>query len=255
MNLDWMTYGQRKEETINSVTTGLVKENWDKEHPGMLKVEYFLGTKGKNVTGWVPVAIPYAFKECGMYALPEIGSEVVIAFNMGDRNCPIVIGCLWNNKNTLPKDTAMQENTIKKFRSKAGNEIILDDTKDKEKIQIHTAKGLELGLDEENSSISISDKDKKNSLLISAKEGTISILADKKIELKAGKNTTICLDGSSNKISIKADSVEIEPMKALSLKSQNVQLEGADTKINGKSKVDLQANGVLQIKGSMVKIN
>ena len=43
-------------DRICSVTTGLVKNNWDDKHPGMIQAEYFLGTQGKNVTGWMPVA-------------------------------------------------------------------------------------------------------------------------------------------------------------------------------------------------------
>lgn len=35
------------DERIYSVTTGLVRTNWDKDHPGMIRVEYFMGTEGK----------------------------------------------------------------------------------------------------------------------------------------------------------------------------------------------------------------
>ena len=71
---------------INGVVTGTVKENYDKDNPGKVKVELFLGERGLNVTGWIPVMTPYAGNKYGGYALPEVGDEVVVAFLMGDRN-------------------------------------------------------------------------------------------------------------------------------------------------------------------------
>lgn len=250
---DWVDNGA--DERICSVTTGLVKNNWDKDHPGMVKVEYFLGTRGKNVTGWIPVAVPYASKECGMYALPEIGSEVVIAFNMGDRNCPIVIGCLWNQKNTIPKETVTEKNTIKRFKTKEGSEVVFDEEKGKEKIAIHTPSGLHITIDDEEQKISVQDKEKKNSLEISAKEGALSVAADKKVEFKIGGKQMLLLDGNSGTITAKTDNIKLEPTKMLTVKSQNIKAEGTQMELKGNSKLAIQSGGVAELKGSMVKIN
>lgn len=43
---------------INGVAIGVVKENWDEDHPGMIKAEISLGSSGKNLTDWIPVAVP-----------------------------------------------------------------------------------------------------------------------------------------------------------------------------------------------------
>lgn len=174
------------DERIYSITTGLVRTNWDKDHPGMVKVEYFMGTEGKNVTGWMPVMSPYAFKDCGMYALPEIGSEVVLAFNMGDRNCPIVIGCLWNRKNKLPDETATEHNTVKRFCTRAGSEIVFHDEAGKEKIMVRTPKGLGVIIDDKNETIVLQDKGAGNKISIQGRDGTIKICADKSISIEAG---------------------------------------------------------------------
>ena len=60
---------------VPGIITGLVKENWDEDHPGMVRVEYFLGEVGKNLTGWVPVAVPYAGNQYGYYARPRWGRK------------------------------------------------------------------------------------------------------------------------------------------------------------------------------------
>ena len=101
-----------------SVTTGKVVKNWDDKHPGMVQVEIFLGEGGKNRTDWVRVAQPYAGKEFGFYFLPEVGDEVVLAFNLGDRDHPIVIGSLWSQLNPVPQDAATEKNEAKTLRTK-----------------------------------------------------------------------------------------------------------------------------------------
>lgn len=244
-----------EDKKFYSVTTGLVRNNWDEKHPGMVRAEYFLGAEGKNVTGWMPVASPYASQECGMYALPEIGSEVIIAFNMGDGNCPIVIGCLWNQKNSLPKKTAAEGNTIKRFRTKGGCEVVFREEKEKEAIELSTPAGLRLCIEDEKKTIAIEDKDKKNGILLKAEEGSVKLFADKKMVLEVGGKAMVTLDGSAGAVTVKGDDVKEEASKSYTVKGQNVKLEGTQMEINGKSQLSLKSNGVTQVKGSLVKIN
>ena len=44
---------------------GIVKENYDKDQPGRIKVEYYIGEQGKMLTGWIPVMTPYVAKDAG----------------------------------------------------------------------------------------------------------------------------------------------------------------------------------------------
>lgn len=240
---------------VAGIITGLVKENWDEEHPGMVKVEYFLGEQGKNLTGWVPVAVPYAGKEYGYYALPEVGTEVVLAFQMGNRNCPIVLGCIWNQQNTLPKETANENNTVKKLRTKGGCEIQLSEEEGKEQILIQTPKGLKLFLEDENETIQLSDKDGKTGLSVDAKNGAVTILADKTLELKVGGNTMLSLAGSSKAIEISGGKLTCNTDQSLELKSQTLKLEGSSTQIKGSGTLKLEAGGTAQLKGAMVQLN
>jgi len=240
---------------IYSVTTGLVKDNWDKEHPGMIKAEYFLGTQGGNVTGWIPVAVPYASKGCGAYMLPEIGSEVVIAFNMGDRNCPVVIGSLWNQKNTVPAETAVEKNTIKRIKTKGGCEIVFDDKEGKESVLVQTPGGLHFKIEDENQSIEVLDKDGKNGVSIQAKEGSLTVSAEKKLVLKAGGKEMLVLDGNSKAATLKTGKLSAEASQGLELKGQNTKLEGSMLEIKGQSSLKVQSSGMAEIKGAMVKIN
>ncbi len=239
---------------LGGVVTGTVKENYNKDFPGKVKVELFLGEEGRNVTGWISVMSPYAGAEHGMYALPEVGSEVVVAFNLGDRNRPVVIGSLWSGKNKLPQDAATEKNTSKQLVTKGGNSVIIDDTQDKQKITITTKNGKGIELDEEKKKITVHDKDSKNSIEIDSDKGTITVTADKKLVFKVGGSEAAVFDGTK-KITLKSADIALNASKNLEEKGQNVKLEGTAVKINGSSSLQASSSGSTQVKGAMVKIN
>lgn len=238
-----------------SVTTALVKENWDKKHPGMIKIEFFLGTEGKNLSGWVPVAAPYAGTDYGYFALPEIGDEVVVAFNMGDRNCPIVIGSLWSKANPIPKETANKENTVKRMKTKGGCEITFNEKSGEEFIEIKTPKELQVMIDDKKEAISIGDKSGENGIVIDGKNGTVTLKAKKKIELNAGGSSVLTLDGTGKEIKTKAAKVTLEAGQAILVKGQDTQVTGSMVTVKGQSTVKVQSSGILEMKGSLAKIN
>ena len=239
---------------ISGVVTGTVKENYDKENPGKVKVELFLGEDGVNVTGWIPVMTPYAGNKYGGYALPEIGDEVVVAFRMGDRNCPIVIGSLWSGKNLQPDDTVEEKNMIKRFVTKGNNEVLINDTADKQKIEIKTAKGKSIVIDEENDNMIIQDKDNKNSVTIDSKGGEITIKAEKKVTIDAGGVTGV-FDGSGKKLSLNGGTVELKADQTLQTNGATTKIEGSNLEIKANAALKVQSSAVTEIKGSLVKIN
>ncbi|MBR1630093.1 MAG: hypothetical protein IJ679_12655 [Lachnospiraceae bacterium] len=241
-------------EEILSLAIGKVKENYDQKHPGMVKVDYFLGTTGKNLTAWVPVAVPYAADGYGEYFLPEVGSAVVMGFNMGDRNMPIVIGCLWNDVNKLPKDVAAKDNPTKLIRTKAGNAIRFEEKSKKEAIRIDTPAELEFDLSDEKKTITLKDKNAKNQIQIKTGEGQIQITAEKKITLKCG-SATVTIDGQAGKVSIDTNQVEINGKSSLKLKGANTSVQGTMTEVKGDSKLTVQSGAMTEVKGAMVKIN
>ena len=237
-----------------SVTTGRVVENWDDKHPGMVRVEVFLGESGKNRTDWVRVAQPYAGKEYGHYFLPEVGDEVVLAFNLGDRDHPIVIGSLWSQVNPLPQKAAAEKNETKTLRTKGGNELTFSDVQGKESVSLRTKGELTLVLEDEPVEIRLCDKDKKNILTISGKNGAVTVQAEKKIVLDVGGGS-LTLDGQGKKAALKMDTVSIEAGQSLNLKGQSVKLEGSMMAVKSSGNLDVNASGMLTLKGSMAKIN
>ena len=243
-----------RSEEIASLAIGKVKENWDQKNPGKVKVEYFLGTTGKNVTAWVPVAVPYAGDTYGTYFLPEIGSTVVLGFNMGDRNMPIVLGCLWNDVNKLPTGTAAKENPKKQIRTKGENEILFSDEKKKQSIEVHTPGDLKIKLTDEKQNITISDKNSKNLLEIKAKDGHVRIAAASKITLECG-GTAVTIDGKAKKLTLKMNQIEITGSASVKVKGQSTNISGSMVEVKSDANMTISAGAITQVKGSMVKIN
>ncbi len=265
--------GETKEEqteTMAGIVLGEVVENWDSEHPGMVKVQVLLGAAENNDIGWVPVAASYAGNAYGAYLLPEIGSQVVLAFYLGQMKSPYVIGCLWNQTNVLPADAANENNTVKTLITRGGNRITISDEEGKERITVKTKGELEADFDDESSRISLSDKDGENTLCLDAKEGILTLAAKKKAVFKVGGKEWLTLDGNSSKLTVKADNIGVEAGQKLELKGQNTKLSGSSTKIDGQNvKLEAQASlglkgsaslkaessGIMELKGSMMKLN
>lgn len=265
-----LTQSDADASNIAGVAIGVVKENWNNEHPGMVKVEISLGVAGKNLTDWIPVAVPYAGKEYGTYFLPEIGTQVLVAFHMGDINCPIVIGCLWNQNDVIPQATANENNTVKTVRTKGGNQIIISEEKGKETITVETVGKQKFLLDDENSKISLQDEKGENAIILDTKNGDMEFICKKKAAFKIDGKEILTIDGSSQDVTLKTNKIQIEAGQGLTLKGQTLSAEGSSTEIKGESiKIESQAalnikgtaslkaesSGIAEVSGSMVKIN
>lgn len=239
----------------NSIITGTVVDNWNEEAKGMVLVEMSLGEEGKTDTEWIPVMQPYCGNGFGQYFLPEIDSQVILGFLGGDVNCPIVLGCLWNETDVLPEETAKEDNSLKKIQTKGGNRIELDETEGKEQIGIYTKGGISLLLQDENQIASIQDSNQATMLQLDIKNGAIKILADKKLTLSAGGEEMVVLDGSQKKLTISANTLQMEGKQTMELKSQNAKLQGNITEIKSQGSMKVNSSGILELKGSMTKIN
>ncbi|MFT5429599.1 MAG: type VI secretion system secreted protein VgrG [Myxococcota bacterium] len=117
---------------------------------GRIKVQFHWDRKGKKdekSSCWVRVQQGWAGKKWGMMFIPRIGMEVVVTFEDGDPDRPIVTGCIYNAEQTVPYalPKSATQSTIKSNSSKGGsgfNEIRFEDKKDKEEIYIHAQKDM-----------------------------------------------------------------------------------------------------------------
>ena len=76
-----------------------------------------------DLSPWARVATFMAGPGHGSYFIPNIGDEVLVAFEHGDVNVPYVIGSLWNATSPPPLPSPLPQ--IRMLRTLAGNEIML----------------------------------------------------------------------------------------------------------------------------------
>jgi uncharacterized protein involved in type VI secretion and phage assembly len=222
---------------INGVMVATVTNNKDPEGLNRVKLKFPL-RENSHETDWAPITSLMSGNSMGTLFVPEVGDEVLVAFHLGNLNQPFVIGSLWNTANKPPvKD---DKNNIRKIYSRAGHELIFDDTEGAGKVTIKTKKGIQLEIDDKSEKITL---------------GTVS---DAQSIVLAGSSTgTITIKSSSNKITIdnKGD-IKIESAKAITVKSTQINLEATATMtIKAGAKLDLTSDGMVNIKGAIVKIN
>ena len=80
-----------------------------------------------DVTYWARIAVPMAGNKRGTYFLPEVDDQVLVVFEHGDIERPIVIGALWNDKQKPPQSNDDGKNDVKVIKSKTGHRLIIDD--------------------------------------------------------------------------------------------------------------------------------
>ena len=77
------------------VCEGIVVDNEDPEQQGRIKVKlpWF---DDETVTEWCRVRQAYAGNGYGMFFIPEVDDEVLVAFIHGDLRLPVILGGLYN---------------------------------------------------------------------------------------------------------------------------------------------------------------
>lgn len=241
------------EITAPGLLNAIVKEIWDEQHKGMVKVEYLMGEKNKKTSDWVRVMTGYGGDGFGNYWLPEIGTEVLVGFIHGNMNMPVVLGCLWNGKDKLPEGVADKKNETKAVMTKGGHKITFTETKDKEKITVNTPKGLEILLDDEKETVYVRDKGKDNSLMLDCKNGSMELKVKKDFTLTIGTKEVIKVD--ANNVKITSSTIQADAQQKIKLKGQTTSIQGTSVKVKADGELGLQASGIAQLKGSTVKIN
>jgi type VI secretion system secreted protein VgrG len=72
---------------------------------GRVKVQFYwdrYGKRNQDSSCWVRVATPAAGKGWGFIAIPRIGQEVVVSFEDGDPDRPLITGVAYNAEQTVP---------------------------------------------------------------------------------------------------------------------------------------------------------
>jgi phage baseplate assembly protein gpV len=136
---------QRRERSVHGVSLAMVTGRMG---DGTYSVRY-LGMGGDTPSAPARMMMPNAGSKRGMYWMPEVGDEVVVAFEGGDSNAPIILGALFNSQSPTPDQAKpSDENNIRTIVSRSGHEITFDDSPSAGKVTVKTKEGNTLTLDD-----------------------------------------------------------------------------------------------------------
>lgn len=106
------------------VTTGRVINVLDPLMLGRVQVQLpFIDSL--DLSPWARVATMMAGPTVGSYFIPNMGDEVLVAFEQGDVNVPYVIGSLWNAMAPPPLPSPVPQ--IRLLKTLAQNQIMITD--------------------------------------------------------------------------------------------------------------------------------
>ena len=144
----------------HGVYPALVTDLVDTERLGRVQVRFpWLGTSGdQDVRAWATLCSPYADKDQGFLVLPEVGSQVVVAFEAGNLRRPYIVGAVWNGQEALPHQPEAANN-IRILRSRRDSRIEIDDSQGREKVSITPKSGHRVVLDNGAKSVTVRHSD------------------------------------------------------------------------------------------------
>jgi phage baseplate assembly protein V len=143
---------------FGGVYPAIVIDNVDPDNSGRVRVRLpqasAPGEKGFET--WARIATLMAGNNRGTWFVPDVGDEVLVAFEGGDARRSYVIGGLWSRTNP-PPETMDTSNNRKLLRSRNGVKVTLDDQNGQESFIVETPGGQRLALKDGPGSVEITD--------------------------------------------------------------------------------------------------
>ena len=184
---------------------GVVTDNKDPSKLGRVKVKLPI-LSDQDSTHWAPIVMSGAGKNRGWFFIPEPDDEVLVVFEHGDLNRPVVIGALWNGKDGPPGDNKNGKNDGRMIKSRAGSKVSFDDGP--------------------NPNIVLEDGSGKGRITLDTKNNKITIEA---------LEGDVCLQSPTGDMTIIAKSMALEAKDSIEIHAGQAMSWGSDqtVKING----------------------
>lgn len=127
---------------------------------GRIKVQFHWDREGKkdpNSSCWIRVAQPWAGKGWGSFFWPRGGNEVVVSFEEGDPDQPLVVGSVYNADNMPPfplparnQLAGIKSASLRGQYSKHFNGVVFCDEMGKEHMALHSERNLTFNTELDN---------------------------------------------------------------------------------------------------------
>ena len=173
--------------TLNGVYSASVVDNRDPDGLGRVLVRVSAPTDVLAGDLWARVATMMAGRNRGTWFVPEVGDEVLVAFERGDVKEAYVIGALWNAKSRPPAESPAD---VKLIRSRNGITLRIRDDRNNNALVLETPGGQRITLQDNPGSVRVEDAN-GNSVMLSASGMTVNASAAvtvnaSRVEVSAG---------------------------------------------------------------------
>ena len=242
--------GHRPGHRQPGVVIAQISDTQDPEQAGRVKLT-FPWLSDDYVSDWARTVQLGAGKNRGWTVLPEVGDEVLVAFEQGDFSRPTVLGGLYNGVDTMASgptdviDSSSGAVNRRSMVSRNGHRIDLLDANGKtEGISLVTAGDkLFLKMDQVGTTITVHSDGK---VVVEGTQGITLDAASAPLDLKAGKISLqatqgVTVDGGGGAVSVTAGS--------------SLSLTGVTTKLEGSGNCEVKGGGMCTVSAAMVKIN
>jgi uncharacterized protein involved in type VI secretion and phage assembly len=236
--------GQGGGPPMFGVVVAVVTDMSDPDGLGRVKVKFPTlpdKTGTPAASWWIRCVTPVAGKDRGLFLPLTVDDEVLVMFERGDVRRPYIVGALYNTLDNLPAEAgdAKQyadggKSSTWVLKSTTGNVIkFRDDSKDNQ-ISIDVQKGKY-----------VFTLDNKNQKIIMHSDGKIEIDSKAAISITSLDNITI---DSKKDVTINAvGNVNLSATQGMKMESKaSLDLKG--------NLANLEATGVMTVKGSMVNL-
>lgn len=235
---------------VSGVAVGVVTDTKDPQSAGRVKVKLpWLGDD--FVTDWATVVQAGAGRQRGWLVLPEVGDEVLVAFEQGELARPYVVGGLFNDVDTPPAspppvDSGTGKVVRRAFVSRTGHklEFLETDSKADQGVSVVTGDGkLQLVMDTKTTKVSVTSDgtvvvDGAKGIQITSSQGDVEV-SGRKITLTA--KSGVAVNGGAGNVDVKSNA--------------QLALTGLTASLQGQTKTEVKGGAMCEIAAALVKIN
>jgi phage protein D len=207
--------GQGLDLGLPGVVVGQVTDVRDPEGQGRVKLRYPWLSDG-YVSDWARTVQPGAGSKRGAVVLPEVNDEVLVAFEMGDLRRPYVVGGLWNGMDPAPLGDDLVDASTGAVRRRG--------------FVSKLGHCLVFFDDDADSGVAVLSADRGLRIALDVTGTTIHVASDGKVEIEGDADVTVKA-GANLKLQAGA----------------SLELKGAE--------VSISADGPVQVKGNLIKLN
>lgn len=169
---------------VKGVAVALVTQNNDPEKLCRVKVRYPWHEQPSE-SYWARLSVPMAGDSRGFVMIPEVGDEVLVAFEREDLRFPYVLGALWNGKDKPPIANDDGKNDKRMIHSRKHHFLLFGDGTPGV-VELKHEKGRKIIFDDDGFAV---QDEKGNVVKVDSNSGAMTIEAKGQLNIKGATIT------------------------------------------------------------------